>query len=56
MKRDLSKCWNFRAGLTGAIDDALVTSYGIYAAPGRELGGSDRLVVTVWDHLLEETN
>ena len=34
MKRYLSKCWNLRAGVTGAINDALFTSYGIYAAPG----------------------
>ena len=34
VKRYLSKCWNFRAGVTGAINDALFTSYGIYAAPG----------------------
>jgi hypothetical protein len=34
VKRYLSKCWNLRAGVTGAINDALFTSYGIYAAPG----------------------
>ena len=34
VKRFLSKCWNLRAGVTGAINDALFTSYGIYAAPG----------------------
>ena len=34
VKRYLSKCWNLRAGVTGAINDALFTSYGIYPAPG----------------------
>ena len=34
VKRYLSKCWNLRAGVTGAINDVLFTSYGIYAAPG----------------------
>jgi hypothetical protein len=34
VKRYLSKCWNLRAGVTGAINDALFTSYGIYTAPG----------------------
>jgi hypothetical protein len=34
VKRYLSKCWNLRAGVTGSINDALFTSYGIYAAPG----------------------
>jgi hypothetical protein len=33
VKRYLSKCWNLRAGVTGAINDALFTSYGIYDAP-----------------------
>ena len=34
VKRYLSKCWNLRGGVTGAINDALFTSYGIYSAPG----------------------
>jgi hypothetical protein len=34
VKRYLSKCWNLRGEVTGAINDALFTSYGIYAAPG----------------------
>jgi hypothetical protein len=34
VKRYLSKCWNLRSGVTGAINDALFTSYDIYAAPG----------------------
>jgi hypothetical protein len=34
MKRFLSKCWNLRSEVTGAINDSLFTSYGIYAAPG----------------------
>jgi hypothetical protein len=34
VKRYLSKCWNLRSGVTGAINDALFTSYGIYVAPG----------------------
>jgi hypothetical protein len=34
VKRYLSKCWNLRAGVTGAINEALFTSYGIYTAPG----------------------
>jgi hypothetical protein len=34
VKRYLSKCWNLRADVTGAINDTLFTSYGIYAAPG----------------------
>ena len=34
VKRYLSKCWNLRAGVTSAINDALFTSYGIYNAPG----------------------
>ena len=34
VKRYLSKCWNLRAGVAGAINDALFTSYGIYTAPG----------------------
>ena len=33
VKRYLSKCWNLRAGVTGAIHEALFTSYGIYTAP-----------------------
>ena len=33
MKRFLSKCWNLRSEVTGAVNDALFTSYGIYAAP-----------------------
>ena len=33
-KRCLSKCWNLRGGGTGAINDALFTSYRIYSAPG----------------------
>ena len=32
MKRYLLKCWNLRAGVMGAINDALSTSYGIYTA------------------------
>ena len=34
VKRFLSKCWNLRSGVTGAINTALFTSYGIYSAPG----------------------
>jgi hypothetical protein len=34
VKRYLSKCWNLRADVTGAINDTLFTSYGIYAPPG----------------------
>ena len=34
MKRFLSKCWNLRSAVTGAINDALDTSYGIYCSPG----------------------
>jgi hypothetical protein len=34
VKRYLSKCWNLRSEVTGAINDALFTSYGIYTAPG----------------------
>ena len=34
VKRFLSKCWNLRSGVTGAINDALFTSYGLYSAPG----------------------
>ena len=33
VKRYLSKCWNLRAGVTGAIHEDLFTSYGMYAAP-----------------------
>jgi hypothetical protein len=33
MKRFLSKCWNLRSEVTGAVNDALFTSYGIYSAP-----------------------
>ena len=32
-KRFLSKCWNLRSEVTGAVNDALFTSYGIYSAP-----------------------
>ena len=34
VKRFLSKCWNLRSEVTGAINTALFTSYGIYSAPG----------------------
>ena len=34
VKRFLSKCWNLRSGVTGAINDALFTSYGLYSSPG----------------------
>jgi hypothetical protein len=34
VKRYLSKCWNLRAGVTDAVNEALFTSYGIYTAPG----------------------
>ena len=34
VKRYLSKCWILRDEVTGSINDALFTSYGIYAAPG----------------------
>jgi hypothetical protein len=34
VKRFLSKCWNLRGEVTGAINDALFTSYGVYSAPG----------------------
>ena len=33
VKRFLSKCWNLRSEVTGAVNDALFTSYGIYTAP-----------------------
>ena len=33
MKRFLSKCWSRRSEVTGAVNDALFTSYGIYSAP-----------------------
>ena len=33
MKRFLSKCWNLRSGVTGAVNDTLFTSYGIYCSP-----------------------
>ena len=33
MQRFLSKCWNLRSEVTGAVNDALFTSYGIYSAP-----------------------
>ena len=33
MKRFLSKCWNLRSEVTGAVNAALFTSYGIYSAP-----------------------
>ena len=33
VKRFLSKCWNLRSTVTGAVNDALFTSYGIYTAP-----------------------
>ena len=33
VKRYLSKCWNLRSEVTGAINDTLFTSYGIYTAP-----------------------
>jgi hypothetical protein len=33
VKRFLSKCWNLRSEVTGAINDTLFTSYGIYSAP-----------------------
>jgi hypothetical protein len=33
MKRFLSKCWNLRSDVTGAVNDALFTSYGIYCSP-----------------------
>ena len=33
MKRFLSKCWNLRSEVTGAVNDTLFTSYGIYSAP-----------------------
>ncbi len=32
VKRFLSKCWNARSVVTGAVNDALFTSYGIYSA------------------------
>ena len=32
VKRFLSKCWNLRGEVTGALNDALSTSYGIYSA------------------------
>jgi hypothetical protein len=32
VKRFLSKCWNLRGEVTGALNDALFTSYGIYSA------------------------
>ena len=32
VKRFLSKCWNARSEVTGAVNDALFTSYGIYSA------------------------
>ena len=34
VKRFLSKCWNLRNEVTGAINDTLSTSYGVYNAPG----------------------
>jgi hypothetical protein len=35
VKRFLSKCWNLRSEVTGAVNEALFTSYGIYnCAPG----------------------
>ena len=34
VKRFLSKCWNLRAEVTGALNQVLSTSYGIYVAPG----------------------
>ena len=34
VKRYLTKCWNLRARVAGAINEALFTSYGIYAALG----------------------
>ena len=33
VKRFLTKCWNLRSEVTGAVNDALFTSYGIYSAP-----------------------
>ena len=32
VKRFLSKCWNIRSEVTGAVNDTLFTSYGIYSA------------------------
>ena len=32
VKRFLSKCWNARSEVTGAVNDALFTSYDIYSA------------------------
>ncbi len=32
VNRYFSKCWNLRSQVTGAINDALFTSYGIYSA------------------------
>jgi len=34
VKRFLSKCWNLRSEVTGALNRVLSTSYGIYVAPG----------------------
>ena len=33
MKRFLSKCWNLRNDVTGAVNETLFTSYGIYCPP-----------------------
>ena len=33
VKRFLPKCWNLRSKVTGALNDVLFTSYGIYVAP-----------------------
>ena len=34
IKNYLYKCWNLRSEVTGAMNEALCTSFGIYTTPG----------------------